>query len=297
MKPTNYKSNHRISDSELILNADGSVYHLQLLGHQIADTIIIVGDPDRVELISSRFDSVEFRKRVREFCTHTGSLNGKRITVVSSGIGVDNIDILINELHAAINIDPESRLMREEARSLQIVRIGTCGTMQSDIPVGSYVASVFALGTDGVPWHYEAEMTEEEEEMAQAFKSHCDWPTRFADPYCSAGTPELIELFDFALKGVTLTLNGFYAPQQRQVNIPLAHPELLERYQNFAHSGLRMTNFEMECAGIYALSTMLGHKCATVCAILANRALGQFSDDPLAVVDNLIGLILSRLTR
>jgi uridine phosphorylase len=297
VKPTNYKSADRISDSELILNDDGSVYHLQLHGHQIADTVIIVGDPDRVETISSRFDTIEFTKRVREFCTHTGSFNGKRITVVSSGIGVDNIDILINELHAAINVDPITRQVRDEIRKLDIVRLGTCGTMQSDIPVGSYVSSAFAIGTDGVPWHYNAEMTQEEERLAEAFHLHCNWPKRFAYPYCSAGTTELLELFDFAQSGITLTANGFYAPQQRQVNIELSHPELLGLYKTFTHSGFRMINFEMECAGIYALSTMLGHKCVTVCAILANRALGEFSDDPSGVVDKLIDLIMSRLTR
>ena len=296
MKPVQYTSDQRISKSELILNSDGSVYHLQLKRDDIADTVIIVGDPDRVEQISARFDNVEFTKRVREFCTHTGSLNGTRITVISSGIGVDNIDILINELHAAVNIDHESRTMRSERRDLRIIRLGTSGTFQKDIPIESFVSSAYAIGTDGVPWHYECEMTPDEEEMAVAFQAHTHWPAKFSAPYCSAADEGLLQLLDFAQTGITLTANGFYAPQQRLVNVPLAHPELLELYQTFSNSGLRMNNFEMECAGIYALSSMLGHKAVTVCAILANRALGEFSENPSEVVDKLISLTLSRLT-
>lgn len=296
MKPVQYTSDLRIKESELILNPDGSVYHLQLKQDDIADTVIIVGDPDRVEQISARFDNVEFTKRVREFCTHTGSLNGTRITVISSGIGVDNIDILINELHASVNIDPETRTMRPDRRKLKFIRLGTSGSFQKDIPVESFVSSAYAVGTDGVPWHYECEMTIDEAEMADAFRAHTNWPTKFAAPYCSAADEGLLQLLDFAKKGITLTANGFFAPQLRLVNVPLAHPELLERYQTFSHSDLRMNNFEMECAGIYALSSMLGHKAVTVCAILANRALGEFSENPTEVVDKLIGLTLSRLT-
>lgn len=297
MKPiTAFPSSPR-TQSELILNPDGTVYHLHLRAENIADIVIIVGDPDRVEQISSRFDSVEFTMQKREFCTHTGSLNGTRMTVVSSGIGVDNIDILINELDAAVNIDLSTRQPKSHRRTLTFVRLGTSGTLQPDIPIESFIASAYAIGTDGVPWFYECEMTQKEKSIAEAFAQECRWPSQLADPYCSGADVDLLEKMDFATPGITLTANGFYAPQQREVNVPLAFPELLNAYQNFTYDGLRMTNFEMECSGIYALATMLGHKPLTVCAILANRTLGQFSQSPQKAIDRLINLALNRLTQ
>lgn len=297
MKQLPTSGNHSRKDSELILNADGTVYHLGINGDHIADTIIIVGDPDRVSNISGRFDRIQVQKANREFAIHTGTLNGKRLSVVSTGIGVDNVDIVINELHVAANFDLPSRAPKGEFRQLSFVRLGTSGCMQADIDVGSFVSSAFALGNDGVPWYYGAELTDQEKQLSETFHSNVEWPAELSKPYVGTADEELLALFDFAQQGITFTSNGFYAPQLRELVVQPRFPHLLEQMQKTRFKGLRFTNFEMECAGIYALSNMFGHRAVTVCAILANRAKGTFTNDAGRVVNDLITNALSRLTR
>lgn len=295
MKATHLNKN-RIPESQLILNADGSVYHLGLRGEDIADTVIIVGDPDRVPKISVRFDTVRFRKSGREFVIHTGSLRGREITVVSSGIGVDNIDIVLNELDAAVNIDPVTRQPRENLRHLNIVRIGTCGALREDIPVGTFIASAFAFGYDGLPYHYSCAFDSEEQKLAAAFQTHCNWDQRLAQVYCVRAGSQLLQTVGADMvHGITVTANGFYGPQNRSLRLPLFDPERMEKVRTFEHEGMRTVNFEMECSGIYALSGALEHQALTTCVVLANRYLEAFSSDPEMEVNKLIDKVLSRL--
>lgn len=285
-----------IPESQLILQKDGSVYHLGVRGEDIADTVLIVGDPERVPIISALFDSIRLRKENREFVIHTGAWQGQAITVLSSGIGVDNIDILINELDAAVNIDPDTRTPRSDLRSLRLIRIGTCGSLREDIPVGSFIASAFAIGFDGVPWHYLGEMDQEEAEMAAAFRSHTQWAEELARPYCARADQDLLEHIGAGMvQGVTLTANGFYGPQNRSLRLPLSDDQRMERVRSFSHAGWKASNFEMECAGIYALSGMLGHRALTCCVVLANRYREEFSSDPESSIKGLINIVLSRL--
>jgi uridine phosphorylase len=286
----------RIPESQLILNDDQSVYHLGITGAHVADTVIIVGDPERVTTLSQRFDQVIYRQASREFVIHTGRLGTREITVLSTGIGVDNIDIVINELDAAVNIDPSTRQVREQLRSLNLIRIGTCGALQEDIEVGALIASAFAIGYDGVPWHYKGAFEPEEKALADAFTHHARWPEELSKPYCAKASSVLLEQFGGnAINGITLTANGFYGPQNRSLRLRLSDDERLERIRTFAHEGMVVTNFEMECAGIYALSSMLGHRALTLCVALANRYREAFSKDPKKDVNTLIDKVLSQL--
>lgn len=283
-----------IAPSELILRNDGSLYHLGIHQDEIAEKVIIVGDPERVPLITDRFDSVESKKHTREFVVHTGTCTGKRITVVSSGIGVDNIDIVINELDAAVNIDLSSRTIRENITSLEIVRIGTSGALHENIPVGSFVASRFAFGLDGVPWNYSVMMENDEEELLNSIRlTHGS--IGFANAYAVKSSDELFErIATGMIEGITATSNGFYGPQGRQLRLTVSRPQLMEQYRLFEFNQLRITNFEMECAGIYALASALGHKALTVCAILANRYRKEFHNNSSESVERLIDLVLQR---
>lgn len=287
---------HRIPESQLILNADNSVYHLGITGDQVADTVLVVGDPGRVPTISNKFDSVEFKESGREFCVHTGRVGKKRVTVLSTGIGVDNIDIVMNEIDAAVNINPETRMPNSQLRQLRMVRLGTCGALQADIPIGTAVASAYAIGYDGVPWHYDMEMEPQELAIADAFQKHSNWPQELAKPYCARADKLMLNnIGEGMVHGITLTANGFYGPQNRSLRLPLKENDRMEVVRSFGFNGLNTNNFEMECAGLYALGSLLGHRMLTCCVVLANRYNEEFTTDPLKAVDHLIDAVLERL--
>ncbi len=295
MKAPLRNSENRIGDSELILRPDGSVYHLGIRPEHIADKVIIVGDPERVPVISALFDDVECRITGREFVIHTGSFQGKRITIVSSGIGVDNIDIVINELDAAVNVDLTTRKPMDKKRVLEIVRIGTSGAMHADITPGSFVASKFAFALDGVPFSYDASHNNEEDALHASLKGSFGWLDNSDGFYVAQCADSLFRRIAFdMIGGITATANGFYGPQGRSVRLKSAMEERIDAYASFRHEGLKITNFEMECAGIYALSSMLGHQALTVCAILANRATKEFHSNPSVSIESLIRLVLQR---
>ncbi len=282
-----------IGASELILNPDGSIYHLNLRPDQVARTIITVGDPDRVAKVSKHFDQIECKVQKREFCTHTGTLNGKRLSVISTGIGTDNIDIVFNELDALVNIDFNTRTPKTQHTALQIIRIGTSGALQADIPVDSFVASAYAVGLDNLRWYYAYNENQEEQTLQTALQT-IDLPTR---PYVAQGSSKLRQQVaaDF-IKGITVTCPGFYGPQGRQLRLSLEMPDFLDRLQAFRLVDQRITNFEMETAGIYSMSRLLGHEALSLNAILANRHHKTFTNDPKGLVEKLIGQTLERLT-
>jgi uridine phosphorylase len=287
-----------IKKSELILNPDGSVYHLNLKPENIAHDIIFVGDQDRVEKITAHFDSIEFTTQKREFKTQTGIYKGKRLTVQSTGIGPDNIDIVINELDALVNIDLETREPKKELTSLNIVRIGTSGSLQEDIPVDSFVLSQYGLGLDNMLRSYLIEEISDYA-MEEAFLHHTNWDIRKGKPYvvrCSAKLEKLLDT-DYIHKGITATAGGFYGPQGRVLRLPIQDAELNGKMDIFNFNGKRITNLEMETAAIYGLSALLGHNALSLSAIIANRATGTFSDDPLAAIDKLIAYTLDRLVK
>lgn len=295
MKAELRNATNAIPETELILRSDGSVYHLGVLPHQVADRIIIVGDPDRVPVISALFDEVECRIAGREFVIHTGSFQEKKMTVVSSGIGVDNIDIVINELDAAVNVDFETRKPKATHTTLKIVRIGTSGSMHADIPVGSFVASAFSFALDGVPYSYMWSRNENEELLHQELANRFFWLKESSGFYTVQGSDSLLSQIAFdAVKGITATANGFYGPQGRSVRLQSVMESRIDQYASFSSNELKITNFEMECAGIYALASMLGHEALTVCAILANRATKEFHKNPSASIESLIRLVLER---
>lgn len=287
-----------IQASELILNPDGSVYHLNLKPEHIAHDIIFVGDQNRVEKISSQFDTIEFSFQKREFKTHTGTLNGKRISVISTGIGPDNIDIVMNELDALVNIDLITRQPKTTLTSLNIVRIGTSGSLQADIPVDSFVMSKYGLGLDNMLRSYLVNEISNTN-MEEAFINHTHWDSRKGRPYvisCSEKLEQLIES-DIIHKGITATAGGFYGPQGRVLRLEIQDKNLNSKMDNFKFEGNRITNFEMETAAIYGLSKLLGHNALSLNAIIANRATGTFSEDPYKAVDELIKYTLEKLTK
>lgn len=286
-----------IQSSELILNPDGSVYHLNLLPENIAQDIIFVGDQNRVEKITQFFDSIEFSTQKREFKTQTGTLKGKRITVMSTGIGPDNIDIVMNELDALVNINLETRKPKTELTSLNIIRIGTSGSLQADIPVDSFVLAKFGLGLDNMLRSYLIDAISNSE-MEDAFIKHSNWDLRKGKPYiisCSEKLEKLIES-DKIHKGITATAGGFYGPQGRILRLNIQDENLNSKMDNFKFDNNRITNLEMETAAIYGLSKLLGHNALSLNAIIANRASGTFSEDPYKAVDELIAYTLDKLT-
>ena len=287
-----------IQASELILNPDGSVYHLNLKPEHIAHDIIFVGDQNRVEKISSQFDTIEFSFQKREFKTHTGTLNGKRITVISTGIGPDNIDIVMNELDALVNIDLKTRQPKSNLTSLNIVRIGTSGSLQADIPVDSFVMSKYGLGLDNMLRSYLVDEISNSN-MEESFINHTNWDSRKGRPYvisCSDKLEQLIES-DKIHKGITATAGGFYGPQGRVLRLGIQDKNLNSKMDNFLLEGNRITNLEMETAAIYGLSKLMGHNALSLNAIIANRATGTFSEDPYKAVDELIKYTLEKLTK
>ncbi len=278
-----------IASSELILNPDGSVYHINLKPGQVANDVIFVGDQNRVEKITQFFDSIEFSTQKREFKTQTGTYKGKRITVMSTGIGPDNIDIVMNELDALVNIDLETRTIKENLTSLNIVRIGTSGSLQADIPCDSFVMSKYGLGLDNMLRSYLIDSISETE-MENAFIEQTNWDMRKGKPYVIAGSEVLEKRLesDQIHKGFTGTAGGFYGPQGRVLRLNIQDPELNSKMDAFNYNGIRMTNLEMETGAIYGLGKLLGHQCLSLNAIIANRATGTFSEDPYKAVDALI---------
>jgi uridine phosphorylase len=282
----------KIQDAELILNADGSIYHLHLQPEHIADNIITVGDPDRVERVSKYFDRVEHKVHKREFYTHTGYIGQKRLTVISTGIGTDNIDIVLNELDALANVDLNNRTVKNSLKSLNIFRIGTSGAMRADIPVDSFLVSNFGVGMDGLLNYYDRTLNQREQALNRLI-NECLKENVVAigvQPTVAEASSALISLFEKKEwhQGITLTATGFYAPQNRMIRAKPQLSDLFTKLEDISFEGLKITNLEMETAAIFGLANILGHKAISLNAILANRRSGQFSADPDKVVDKLI---------
>ena len=282
-------SHQKLQASELILTESGAIYHLNLRPDQLADTIITVGDPDRVATVSRHFDRIEEQAQHREFITHTGYIGSKRLSVVSTGIGPDNIDIVLNELDALANIDLENREIREQKKALTIIRLGTSGSLQADVPVDSLVASSFAIGLDNLMLYYKQDNNPEESFIIQEFQEHLKLQNEGLKPYIAEGAISLRNRFlDDFVHGITVTCPGFYGPQGRVLRAPLAYPHLIDALQGFESRDQRITNFEMETAAIYGLGRLLGHHCLSISAIVANRADKTFSPDMGRAVENMI---------
>lgn len=297
MKASSFDFQLMIQSSELILNPDGSVYHLNLKPEHIANDIIFVGDQNRVEKITQFFDSIEFSTQKREFKTQTGLFKGKRITVMSTGIGPDNIDIVINELDALVNIDLETRIPKTELTVLNIIRVGTSGSLHEDIPVDSFVMSKFGLGLDNMLRSYLIDEVSNSG-IEEAFINQTNWDMKKGKPYavaCSEKLEKIIES-DQMHKGITATAGGFYGPQGRVLRLNIQDESLNSKMDNFNFDGNRITNLEMETAAIYGLSALLGHNALSLNAIIANRASGIFSKDPYKAVDELIAYTLEKLS-
>jgi len=278
-----------IAESELIINNRGAIYHLDLRPEELATTIITVGDPDRVGAVSKYFDHIEHTSQHREFVSHTGTIGKKRVTVVSTGIGTDNIDIVLNELDALVNIDFATRTVKSDLTQLTIIRVGTSGSLQEYIPVDSYVASTHGLGIDNLLNFYRHEENEEEKGLLHSFITQTQLHHRLASPYISSASASLIRHFvEGYHQGVTVTCPGFYGPQGRVLRMGLSQPELIDRLTGFSYGPHRITNFEMETAGIYGLGKILGHYCLSLSAIVANRITKEFSKDGNAAVEGLI---------
>ncbi|MCR4965517.1 MAG: nucleoside phosphorylase [Bacteroidales bacterium] len=285
----------KIPASELPKQPNGAIYHLNLHAEELADKIILVGDPGRVAMFSKMFDSIELQRQNRELVTHTGIYKGKRISVISTGMGTDNIDIVLNELDAVANIDLATNEVRPEHRTLQMVRVGTSGALQDDIEVGTPVASAYGLGIDGVLQFYDAGDWMDEE-LVEAFIEQTGWSSRLPRPYCTPASPELLNAVAHDMRqGVTISAPGFFGPQGRQVRAKLKYPELNHAIEAFNYKGRTVTNMEMECSAIYGLGNALGHKVLTVCLIIANRVTGRFLDSYHDKIEALGRTVLDRI--
>ena len=280
-------------ESELVLTKDGSVYHLNLKPEHIADNVIIVGDPSRVYRISKYFDKIDFEMNKREFITHVGNYKGKRITVMSTGMGPDNIEIFFTELDALVNVDLKKKTVKSKKRSLNIVRIGTSGAIQEDIPVGSHVASKYGIGLDNLMCFYEYKQTDFEDMIGAEIKKTAKLPF---EPYLAKGSEELLnKISEGMVIGNTVTSPGFYAPQGRKIRLDIKFPHLLDDLSCYHHNDLWLTNFEMETSALYAMANMLGHQMLSVNAVIANRIKGTFAKNPYPTIDSLIKKVLDRL--
>ena len=290
-------NNKPIPSSELIINDDGSVFHLHILPEDLADIVIMMGDPGRVSTIAEHFDTIELDKQSREFHTITGTYRGKRVTALSHGIGTDNIDIVMTELDALANIDFKTRLPKAEHRRLTLLRIGTCGAAQPDIPLGSYILSHISIGFDGVlNWYKDGEKIFLMD-FENAFVRHMDWPARFARPYFVRSSEKIIERFrDWTVKGMTVSAPGFYGPQGRSVRLALTIPDLIEKLESFSHEGYRVTNIEMESSALAGMAALLGHDAATVCLAIANRHVKESNPDYKPLMAQLLRRALDTLT-
>lgn len=285
--------------SELIINADGSAFHLHVRPEQLADKVILCGDPGRVDTIAAHFDTKECDISSREFHTITGKYKGKRISVVSTGIGCDNCDIVVNELDALKNIDFETRTEREHLTSLEIVRIGTCGGLQPYVPTGTFICSEKSIGFDGLLNFYAGRDEVCDLDFERAFTTHMNWHPRLGAPYVIDNNKELLDrIFDPSLgmvKGVTIACGGFYGPQGRELRVPLADPEQNAKVESFEYDGRRITNFEMESSAIAGLSALLGHRALTVCMVIANRVAKEMNTEYKNTIDTLIQIVLDRI--
>jgi uridine phosphorylase len=280
---------NRIEESELIINSRGAIYHLDMLPEDVADTVIFVGDPGRVKEVSKHFDSVEVKNEHREFISHTGHLGNKRLTVISTGIGPDNIDIVINELDALVNIDFKTRTINPVLKQLNIIRIGTSGSLQKDIPVDGFVASSHGLGIDNLLNFYTHTSNDEEQQIIQQFINHTQIDASVSQPYITGASSALLKHFVNGFHhGITVTCPGFFGPQGRVLRLSLTNPKLIDRLPEFTFGQHRITNFEMETSAIYGLGKLLGHHCLSLNAIVANRVEKEFSKDGQKAVENLI---------
>lgn len=285
------------AESELIINADGSVFHLHVKPEQLADKVILVGDPGRVSLVASHFEKVECDIQSREFHTITGSYQGKRISVVSTGIGCDNIDIVMNELDALANIDFTTRHEKSPLKSLTLVRLGTCGGLQEYTPEGTYIASEKSIGFDGLLNYYAGRNEACDLEFEEAFKKHMDWNPQKGAPYVIDSDKETLNRVagDNMVRGVTIACGGFFGPQGRELRIPLADPKQNEKIENFEYNGYRITNFEMESSALAGLAKLLGHKAMTCCMVIANRRAQKANVEYKNSIDGLIQIVLDRI--
>lgn len=287
----------RIAESELIINPRGAVYHLDVHPDEIAQTVIMVGDPGRVKMVSKHFDRIDHKCEHREFITHTGSIGKKNLTVISSGIGPDNVDIVLNELDALVNIDFASRSIKPELTSLNILRIGTSGSLQRDIPVDSFVVSTHGLGLDNLLNFYRHTHNEEEKQLIHAFVTQTQMHNHLSQPYISTASAHLLKEFVSGFhRGITVTCPGFYGPQGRMLRLGLSNPELIDRLTQFNFGQHRISNFEMETSAIYGLGRLLGHQCLSINAIIANRVAKEYSRDSRKVVEGVIVKVLEVLS-
>lgn len=291
-----------IPPSELVLNPDGSVYHLALRPEQLGDAVFLVGDPGRVERISARFDRIEHRSQNREFVAHTGMLNNRRLTVLGTGIGPDNIDIALNELDALVNIDLEKRTPKSTTKALTVIRLGTCGALQEDIAPDSFVVSHSAIGLDAMLHYYAHEQSDAERRMLNALLEHTEWPDNLPLPYLATGDPQLVETLGLGNHiGITATAGGFYGPQGRQLRAIPAVADLNDTLGSFAYPStapgetLRIANYEMETSALYGLSGILGHRACTICTVVANRLRKEYSKDHHAAIERMIDQVLERV--
>ena len=289
--------NQPIPASQLVLNNEGAIYHLNLHPDQLADNVIMVGDPGRVDMIASFFDKIDVERQNRELVTRTGWFNGKRITVLSTGMGTDNLDIVMNELDALVNIDLKTRMPKETHRSLNLIRLGTCGALQPDIEPGNNVATRYAIGLDGLLYFYEKHKEVNEIAMRDAFIKQMDYPKDLPKPYVVEGSKMLFDkLAEGYYQGVTATAPGFYGPQGRTLRMHLSYPENNNKIENFDYQGWRVCNFEMESSALYGLGKMMGHNCLTICVAIANRVTEKFTTDYHPYVRKLVESTLERLT-
>lgn len=285
-----------IPESEFIINSDGSAFHLHITPEQLADKIVMMGDPERVTLTAKMFDTIECDVQSREFHTVTGTFRGKRITAISHGIGTDNIDIVVTELDALANIDFNTRTVKKDFKQLSMVRVGTSGGMQPHCPIGSYVVSEKSIGFDGVLHYYADSQKVREEDFEQAFQKHVNWSPYHCYPYVVSADEELVDRIGFdMLRGVTISAIGFYGPQGRRVRLPLADPDLNAKIESFRYGEHSITNYEMESSAIAGLGKMMGHKAMTVCAIIANRVALESNANYKGSIEDLLRIVLERI--
>ena len=285
-----------IPPTELIITKEGRIYHLDLLPEDIGDNIILVGDQERVPTISKYFDRIELKRSKREFVTHTGLLNNKRVSVISTGIGCDNIDIVVNELDALVNIDFEKKVVKKDHQTLNIIRIGTCGALQKEIPVDQFVLSTYGLGFDGLLAFYNPIYEDDEKALQKAFLQQIPWPNDANQPYFVRGSKILSKKIGKGMHhGITATANGFYGPQGRSLRLKTKLPDMNKFLNRFDYKNQKILNFEMETSALYGLSTMLGHHACTVCAVIGNRFSNTFSKDYKKAIENLVTTILKRI--
>lgn len=285
------------SPSELIINPDGSIFHLHLKPSQVAHKVILMGDPSRVDLVASHFDQQECEVQSREFHTITGTYRGKRITALSTGIGCDNIDIVLTELDALVNIDFETRTVKPQLTSLEIVRVGTCGGLQPETPLGTFIASQKSIGFDGLLNFYKGRNEVCDLELERQFTAHMHWNPQLCAPYVIDANPQLLSRIaaDDMVRGITISCGGFFGPQGREVRIPLADPDQNAKVESFSYQGLKITNYEMESSAVAGMSRLLGHKAMTCCMVIANRRAGTANAGYKASIDDLIQLVIDRI--